>query len=234
MTQLTQTLRLAIVEDDAGYRQELVTGLEARAGWMVVAACATAESALREIPLRRPDLVLIDLRLPSRPRQVDNSGLRLIPELRQRLPAARLVVLSVSEDPSDILGAIQEGAAAYISKGETLDDLAEQIQIVLADEACMSPSIARKVVDWFQRNRPLEQDPGYPLSAREWEILDQTARGRSHSEIAGALGISPNTVRNHFARIYGKLGVSSAAAVIYKVGPLLRIREALRQNLKQR
>lgn len=220
--------RLALVDDDPEFRAELVKGLAAQPGWRVVAACASAEQALREIPGQRPDLVLIDIRLPPRRGLPDWSGLRLVGELKRRTPEAKLVMLSVSHETDDIISALQDGASGYISKGESLLNLLEQIAVVVAGGSFMSPSIARKCIEWFQENHPQETDPTLRPTQRELDVLEQTAQGRSHAEVAAALGISPNTVRNHFANIYEKFGVNSAAAAVHKARWFLRLRERLR------
>ncbi len=218
---------LAVVEDDAEFRGELVRLLSEHPGWTVVAACATAESAAREIPPLHPDLVLIDIRLPTCPGRPDRSGLTLVPRLKAVLPQARLVVLSVMDDTDDVIQAIQDGAFGYIQKGSSLAELVEQMEIVLSGGVFMSPAIARKCAEWFRANRPVDSTTGLGLSAREWEILRYRSRGWSQEKIAAQLGTSPNTVRNQFTRIFEKLGVRDVAAAIYRVAPMLRVRESL-------
>ena len=219
--------RIAVVEDDVGFRDDLVRLLSQHPGWTVVAACASAEAAAREIPMVHPDLVLIDLRLPTRPGRPDRSGLTLVPRLKAVLPAARLVMLSVMDDTDDVIQAIQDGAFGYIQKGGTLAELVGQVEIVLSGGVFMSPAIARKCAEWFLANRPLDSTAGLGLTAREWEILRFRSRGWSQEKIAGQLGTSPHTVRNQFTRIFEKLGVNDVAAAIYRVAPMLRLRESL-------
>ncbi len=220
--------RLAIVEDDEDLRTAVQRLIDGQAGWRCCAACASASEALRELPRAKPDLVLIDVQLPDRSGKVDQPGLDLVPKLRVLIPQARLVMLTVVNDTEDILRAIQDGACGYILKGGTQEGLLEQIQTVLAGGAFMSPSIARKLTEWLQAQRPSEPSAGFGLTEREWEVLGMTARGRGQSQIGQELGISRNTVRNHFQNIYAKFQVNNSAAVIYQVAPSLRIRENLR------
>lgn len=223
-----RALRLAVVEDDPDYRSDLVRLIESEPDWKCCAACASASEALRDLPIADPDLILIDIQLPDRPGKADLSGLDLVPRLHSRLPRAMLVMLTVMSDTDGILRAVQEGACGYILKGDSVEDLLGEIRNVVAGGAMMSPAIARKLIEWFRGHKPSEPGAGFGLTEREWEILSLTARGHSQNQIAQELGISRNTVRNHFQNIYAKFQVNSSAAVIYQVAPVLKIREALR------
>lgn len=218
--------RLAVVEDDAGFRSTLEHLLNGVPGWCCVAACPTADSAFEVLPTLRPDLVLIDVRLREHGGKADQSGLDLVPRLKRHLPDTKLVMLTVVDDTDDILQAIQHGAWSYILKGGTADELVSQVRVILEGGAFMSSAVARRLLDWFQAHT--EPHHGYGLSDREWQVLGLRARGKSRDQIAAALGTSPHTVRNQFSSIYSKFGIRDAAAIIYQVGPALRVREALR------
>jgi|GEM_PF-120624 len=222
-----QPARLAVVEDDAGFRSRLEQTLNNTPGWCCVAACANARAALDELPGLSPDLVLIDVRLRQQPGKPDQSGLDLVPRLKAQLPHAKLVMLTVVGDTDEILQAIQNGAWSYILKGGTAEELTAQIAVILEGGSFMSAAIAQRLLQWFQTHAAGEQQ-GFRLTEREWQVLGHRARGKSRAQIAAALGTSPNTVRNQFSSIYSKFGIRDAAAIIYQVGPALRVRETLR------
>jgi DNA-binding NarL/FixJ family response regulator len=223
----TRLARLAVVEDEAGFRSQLEQLLNSVPGWSCVAACPTANAALEILPGLRPDLVLIDVRLPDQPGRPDQSGLDLVPRLKRHLPEARLVMLTVVDDTDEILQAIQHGAWSYILKGGSAEELCAQVRVILDGGAFMSAAVARRLLEWFQAHTP-EKHQGFRLTEREWQVLGLRARGKSRTQIAAALGTSPNTVRNQFSTIYSKFGIRDAAAIIYQVGPALRVRETLR------
>jgi DNA-binding NarL/FixJ family response regulator len=219
--------RIAVVEDDAGFRSRLEQQLNSVPGWSCVAACPTADSALELLPGLRPDLVLIDVRLRDLPGKPDQSGLDLVPRLKRQLPEAKLVMWTIVDDTDEILQAIQHGAWSYILKGGSKDELCAQIRVILDGGAFMSAAVARRLLEWFQAHTT-EKHQGFRLTEREWQVLGLRARGKSRTQIAAALGTSPNTVRNQFSTIYSKFGIRDAAAIIYQVGPALRVRETLR------
>lgn len=203
--------RLAIVEDASGVRAKLVETLDAHPGWRVVAACANAAQALREIPAAKPDLVLLDIMLPG------GSGTDLLRPLRSALPQAHLIMLTVVEHAADIVRAIHAGACGYILKTDDAD-LVRDIEVVLAGGApVISPSVARQLWKHAQAGPPPATQESSGLSPREWEILQLAARGKQQGEIAQALGISVNTVKTHLRRIYDKLGTGSVLESLHKI-----------------
>lgn len=204
-------VRIAVVEDRAEFRRALVTALNARAGWRVVAECADAAQALRDIPGARVDIVLLDLLLPG------TSGIAAIPQLKKALPIVPIIMLTVVDSPEEIVSALEAGASGYILKGGAPSELVASVEDVLAGGAIMSPAVARRVVEYFQRRQPGSAPAEFGLTAREWEVLRLAARGRQHGEISQALGIAVNTVKNHFRNIYEKLGVSSLTDAIVKL-----------------
>jgi DNA-binding NarL/FixJ family response regulator len=203
--------RLAVVEDRAEFRGILVHALNTRPGWRVVAECSTAEHALAAIPAARPDLVLLDVLLPG------VSGVEIIPQLRAKLPGVPIVMLTVVDSPNQIVRALEAGACGYILKGGLPDELVGGVEDVLAGGATMSPAVARRLVEWFQRRQAEPKPDGFGLTEREWEVLRLAARGKQHGEISTKLGIAVNTVKNHFRHIYEKLGVGSLTEALIKL-----------------
>jgi DNA-binding NarL/FixJ family response regulator len=208
---MSAAVRIAVVEDSSEYRRKLVDVLIHRTGWEVVAECGSATQVLEEIPKSHPDLILLDLLLPGA------SGIDVIPQLRAKLPRIPVVMLTVVDTPDQIVRALEAGACGYILKGGTTAELLANVEEVLAGGATMSPAVARRLVDWFQRRQTVPKPGEFGLSEREWEILRLAARGRQHGEISMALGIAVNTVKNHFRNIYEKLEVGSLTDALVKL-----------------
>ncbi|MCW5552315.1 MAG: response regulator transcription factor [Verrucomicrobiae bacterium] len=204
-------VRIAVVEDRAEFRRAIVCALNARAGWRVVAECADAAQALRNIPGAQVNIVLLDLLLPG------TSGTAAIPQLKKALPKVPIIMLTVVDSPEEIVSALEAGASGYILKGGSTSELVANVEDVLAGGAIMSPAVARRVVEYFQRRQASSAPAEFGLTAREWEVLRLAARGRQHGEISMSLGIAVNTVKNHFRNIYEKLGVSSFTDAMVKL-----------------
>jgi two-component system NarL family response regulator len=204
--------RLAVVEDHAEFRRALVHALNTHPRWRVVSECADAPQALREIPRTRPHLVLLDLLLAGA------DGIDLIPLLRGKLSKTPIVMLTVVDNPDHIIRACEAGASGYILKGGLTSELLAGVEDALEGGATMSPVVARRLVDWFQR-QPAGAAPRRHrcLTEREWEILRLAARGRQSGEISMTLGIALNTVKNHFRNIYEKLEVHSLTEALVKL-----------------
>ena len=208
---MSATVHIAVVEDRPEFRRALVGALNAHPGWRVVAECASAVQALSEVPKANPELVLVDLLLPGA------SGIEAIPHLRTSLPQAAIVVLTVVDSPDQIVKALEAGACGYILKGGSTEELLASVEDVLAGGATMSPAVARRLVDWFRQRQSTGKRGEFGLTEREWELLRLAARGRQQGEIATALKIAVNTVKNHFRNIYEKLGVNSLTEALVKL-----------------
>jgi len=204
-------IRLAVVEDSAAFRCQLVETLNSHPGWSVVAQCPTAEAALRDIPGTRPHLILMDLLLPGR------TGSDVIAPLRASLPQTPIVMLTVVDSPHHIVQALEAGACGYILKCGSAADLLASVEEVLTGGATMSPAVARRLVEWFQQPRQAPHPHGFGLTEREWQVLRLASRGKQQGEISLALNIAVNTVKNHFRNIYEKLDVHSLADAFIKL-----------------
>jgi DNA-binding NarL/FixJ family response regulator len=187
---MTET-RIAVVEDHSGYRREPIVVLNRQPGWIIVAECLDADQAIRELPETQPNLVLLDLGLPS------TSGLDAIPIIKRCLDRhCAIVVLTVSKSGSDIFNAIQAGACSYIFKGTSNEELVQAVCDIVAGEApCLSATVSRKLVQWIQQSHETDH---HGLSDREWEVLKLAANGKQNAQIATTLSIAVNTVKNHF------------------------------------
>lgn|SRR5208282_6154817 len=191
-----------VVEDDNGLREQLVKILNSARGIRCVGACPTAEDALRMIPIRKPDVVLMDIRLPAM------SGIDCVAALKQILPALQIIMLTVYEDSESIFRALKAGANGYLVKSSPPAKLLEAIVDVSKGGAPMSSPIARKVVQHFHLTGPAPS-LAHDLSPREGEVLDLLASGYIYKEIGDKLGIGAETVRTYVKNVCEKMHVRS-------------------------
>lgn len=203
------TIKVAIVEDDLRWRTNLERLVRETDGMECVGVYRTGEDAVREIPDRRPQVVLMDINLPKM------SGVECTRQLRSLLPDVQVVMLTVYDDSDRIFQALQMGASGYLLKRASADEILQAIQDVSKGGAPMSAYIARKVVQSFER-KTTSAIPEEVLSKRESEVLAYVARGYSDKEVAEALGLTSATVRSYLKTIYGKLHVHSRTQAILK------------------
>jgi DNA-binding NarL/FixJ family response regulator len=204
------------LEDNPKVRDGLAALLDGSPGFVCAGACATAESALRQVPRAKPDLILVDLELPGL------SGTEFLHKCRHRFPEVELLVLTVHDAAEWVFPALEAGAGGYVVKGTAPAKLLEAIVEVHSGGSFLSGSVARLVLRRFH-HEPVSEPPEGDLSAREQEVLTLLAKGLRHADIARQLGISQRTVNTHLYHIYVKLHVHSAAGA---VGKLLEHREA--------
>jgi two-component system NarL family response regulator len=186
-------IRILIVEDHHVVRQGLAALLSVEDGIQVMGEAADGEAAIAEWNRLRPDITLIDLRLPRR------SGVEVIQAIRRRNPYARFIVLTTFDGDEDIYRALQAGARAYLLKGMTAEVLMTTIRQVHAGKSCIPAVIAQKLA---------ERMGAEELTHREQDVLEQIVRGKSNKEIGVELEISEATVKTHINSLLGKLGVS--------------------------
>ncbi|MDB6057479.1 MAG: two component transcriptional regulator, LuxR family [Verrucomicrobiales bacterium] len=202
-------LKVAIVEDDLRWRTNVEQLLRETDGLEFVGSFKSGEDAIRDLPVRRPQVVLMDINLPKM------SGVECTRQLRELLPAVHIVMLTVYDDSDRIFQALQMGASGYLLKRASADEILQAIEDVHRGGAPMSAYIARKVVQSFQREMPAAKSDE-ALSKRETEVLGYVARGYSDKEVAEALGLTPSTVRSYLKNIYAKLHVHSRTQAILK------------------
>jgi DNA-binding NarL/FixJ family response regulator len=202
-------LKVAIVEDDTRWRTNLELLLRETKGLECVGSYRTGEEAVKDLPGKQPQVVLMDINLPG------ISGVECTRQLRSLLPGAQIVMLTVYDDSDRIFHALEMGASGYLLKRASADEILQAIQDVHKGGAPMSAYIARKVVQSFQKQTPAAR-PDEVLSKRESEVLSYVARGYSDKEVADALGLTPATVRSYLKSIYGKLHVHSRTQAILK------------------
>lgn len=199
-----KAIRVLLVDDQALFREGLRTLLSTDTGVEVVGEAANGEEAVRRVPGLKPDVVLLDLRMPVL------GGVEAARRIRDADPEVRVVVLTTFDDDEEVFEALRAGAAGYLLKDAPLARILEAIHGVARGESHLQPSVAARVVAEFARvSRPSpEASPLLePLSEREREVLRHLAHGRSNKEIAAALNLVEGTVKNHMSNILGKLGV---------------------------
>ena len=201
--------KIAIVEDNRIIRESLTEFVQADPECRCVCACATAEEALKLIPKREPDIVLMDIQLPSL------SGIECTAQLKQLLPAVHIIMVTVYEDTERIFKALRAGACGYLLKRCSPEELIAAVREVRQGGAPMSREIARKVIASFQE--PLAAAAEVEgLSPREKDILELLAEGFPNKQIADRLGLTDGTVRWHLRHVYHKLHVRSRTEAALK------------------
>ena len=161
-----------------------------------------------------PDIVLLDVRMPKR------TGLEACMEIKQLVPAARIIMLTVSDEEADLYEAVKNGASGYLLKDSSIDEVAQAVRVVAEGQSLISPSMAVKLLDEFKEmsRTDREQVPTPRLTDRELEVLRLVATGLNNREVAKQLFISENTVKNHVRNILEKLQLHSRMeAVMYAV-----------------
>lgn len=192
--------RVALVEDQEELCRSWVQIIETFPGFECVCTCASAEEAVRVIPTVRPDVILMDIRLPRM------SGIDCTSQLKVLLPATPIVILTVLDDDGLIFRALEAGADGYLLKRSKPADLRAALLDVLDGGAPMSSAIARRVVRSFRRPPANPRNEAH-LSMREIELLGLLSRGLSNKEIAEEMRLSVETVRSYLKSIYEKLHV---------------------------
>ncbi|MEO6002396.1 MAG: response regulator transcription factor [Opitutus sp.] len=197
---------IAIIEDDGPIRGILSGWMDRTEGYRTIGCFESAESALIGLPALRPDVVLADINLPGM------SGIECVRTLKSQLPATHFIMLTVYEDADHIFDALAAGAVGYLLKRTPREELFAALQEVQTGGSPMSSSIARKVVQSFQR--PLVESNEAKLSPREREVLDKLAGGFLYKEIADGMNLSLPTVNTYVRRIYEKLHVHSRSQAV--------------------
>jgi DNA-binding NarL/FixJ family response regulator len=201
-------ISVAIVEDDASYRAEIVPLLNRTPGFRCVGEFPSAEAALSGLPSLRPNVALVDIELPG------SSGIELVRRLQESAPDTLSVMLTVFADTNRIFASLRAGAHGYVLKETaTPAKILVAIQEVVEGGAPMSRDIARKVLQHFHAP-PKPAAAPETLTPREREILDQIVQGYVPKEIADRLGVSWETIRTHLRNIHEKLHVHTRAGAV--------------------
>ena len=201
-------IRVLVVDDHAVVREGLRTYLELQDGIEVAGEAADGAEGVAAAERLQPDVILMDLVMP----RLDGVG--AMRELRVRLPAARVIVLTSFTDDAKLLPAVQAGAAGYLLKNAQPAEIARAVRAAAAGEALLDPGVAARLLSSIAS--PPGEAPGASLTRREREVLGLIGRGFSNKRIALELGIAEKTVKTHVGHVLAKLGVTdrTQAAVI--------------------
>ena len=202
-------VKVSIVEDNPALRELLLHSLKASPALECLGACMDGESALVAIPKDKPDVVLMNIKLPGM------SGIECTRSLRRLLPRLNIVMLTEHANTDLIFEALKAGANGYLLRNQTTPkQITAALKEVMAGGSPMTPEVARKVVGHFQQ---IEDAAGLDkLTVRERQVLDCLAEGWLYKEIAHRLGISLDTARKHLRSIYRKLQVSSRTEAVVR------------------
>jgi DNA-binding NarL/FixJ family response regulator len=209
-------IRVMICDDHALFRRGLIMVLESEEGIEVVGEAEDGEQAITRVADLAPDVVLMDVRMPR------VSGIDATKAIATAVPAAKILMLTVSDEEDDLYDAIKAGATGYLLKEISIEEVATAIRAVVSGQSLISPSMASKLLSEFtnlaKKADERQSVPTPRLTDRELEVLKLVAEGMSNREIAGELYISENTVKNHVRNILEKLHLHSRMeAVVYAV-----------------
>lgn len=211
------TITVLIVDDHPPFRAGLRALLESTPAVAVVGDVGSGDEAIRLAARLQPDVILMDVQMSAM------NGIEATRHILATSPHIAILILTMFEDDDFVFAALRAGARGYLLKGTMKADLLRAIQSAASGEAIFGAGIARRVIQYFAEARPASAIPPYAfpeLTQREREILDLIAGHESNTEIAGRLGVSLKTVRNHVSNIFSKLQVVDRAQAI------LRAREA--------
>ena len=213
-------IKTLIVDDQTLFREAMRTLLSLESDIQVVAEASNGEEALRLLDDHQPQVVLMDLRMPTM------DGTEATRRIRAVHPQIQILVLTTFDQEEDVFDALRAGAAGYILKNTPASQVVEAIKTVASGQTYLQPSVATRVVAEFNRlskTSPLNQEErrlASLLSQREEEILRHLVRGMSNKEIAAALSITEGTVKNHMTSILDKLQVQDRTGAALKARDL--------------
>jgi DNA-binding NarL/FixJ family response regulator len=204
-------ISVALVDDQAIVRAGLARILSPEDGFEVVAECADGRQAVQELPARRPDVVLMDIRMPNL------DGIAATAQLRSTEQPLVVLVLTTFGEDEILWGALEAGAAGFVLKDSSAEDLIAAVRAVAGGGAWLDPTVAPRVLDHYRRLvAPAAREAARldSLTEREHDVLRLIARGATNAEIAASLHVAEATVKTHVGSIFGKLSVRDRPAAI--------------------
>jgi DNA-binding NarL/FixJ family response regulator len=207
---MEKEVRVTIFEDNQHYRDGMVAVIDVTPPFKIAGAFSDCTKLIARVDQSRPDIVLMDIGMPGL------SGIEAVILLRKQFPNLPILMQTVFEDEDKIFAAICAGASGYLLKNAGPVKLLEAMREVLAGGAAFTPSIARKVMNMFQKQVTPHQPESFDLSKREKEILQCLVKGMSYKMIAEACHISIETVHSHIKKVYDKLHVHSMSEAVAK------------------
>jgi DNA-binding NarL/FixJ family response regulator len=204
-------IRVAVVDDQGIVRAGLARILSPADGFEVVAECADGRQAVKELPALRPDVVLMDVRMPAL------DGIAATAQLRRLDDPLDVLVLTTFGEDEVLWGAIEAGAAGFVLKDSSAEELIAAVRAVAGGAAWFDPAVAPRLLERYRRVvAPAARDASRLdlLTDREHDVLRLMARGATNAEIGATLFVAEATVKTHVGSIFGKLGVRDRAAAI--------------------
>ncbi|WP_158896249.1 response regulator transcription factor [Amycolatopsis anabasis] len=210
------TVRILVADDHAVVREGFAALLAAQPDFEVVGQAEDGFSAERLAIELRPDVVLMDIRMPCQ------DGVTATWQLLRETPDTRVLILTTFDLDAYVYDALRAGASGFLLKDSTAGQVVDGVRVVAAGDALLAPSVTRRLIAEFAA-RPVAAEPDRltELTARESEVFVLVARGLSNAEIAAALTVTEHTVKTHVSRLLGKLGLrdrAQAVAVAYESG----------------
>jgi two-component system response regulator DevR len=196
---MTDRITAFVVDDHELIRRALFDLLSAEPDIDVVGEAASVEEAVREIPKHRPDVVVLDLRLP------DGAGVDVVPQVREQTPDTRWLVLTSFDDPAEVRAAVEAGAAGYLLKDTASTECVRAVRQVAAGRGVLDPSVAQHLLDRGQGSA----DDLAKLTPQEQRVASLLAEGLTNRQIGEQLGLAEKTVKNHVSAVLTKLGVAN-------------------------
>jgi RNA polymerase sigma factor (sigma-70 family) len=202
-------VRVLVADDHAVVREGIRHVLSEAAGFNVVAEATEGSEVVRLAAEHRPDVIVLDITMPG------DSGLEILPRLRETLPEVRVLILSMHDHPQYVMEAVRAGADGYVLKDARPGELREAIRSIRRGEPFFSPLVARQLGEGLRQEaeREGQRELLEALTARERDVLRRIADGRTNKEIASELGISPRTVESHRESLMRKLRIRTIAGL---------------------
>ncbi|NIH81535.1 response regulator transcription factor [Amycolatopsis viridis] len=208
---MAEPLRLVIADDQALLRGSFRMLVDNEADMTVVGEAATGAEAVEVVQATRPDVVLMDVRMPTM------DGIEATRLITERAPSSRVLILTMFDLDSHVFGALRAGAAGFLLKDTRPADLCTAIRVVANGEALLAPAVTRRLIAEFARTAEPRPPLGRELDVltpREAEVLTLIAHGLSNTELAGRLHLSPATVKTYIGRLLTKLGARDRAQLV--------------------
>jgi DNA-binding NarL/FixJ family response regulator len=210
-SEATMDIRILLVDDHTMFREGLRSLVDDLGGMKVVAEAADGIAALKQADESQPDLIIMDMAMPGL------SGVETTERLLKKFPKAKVLILSMYSERPYVSKALSSGAAGYLLKSGTFDELAGAIRTVMAGQMYLSPGLVNDLVETLRNDTarsPRRSEVSSKLSSREREIFRLLAEGKSVKEIAAVLRISTKTVETHRSHIFSKLGIDNIVELV--------------------